>query len=73
METKFVEMYPDYDISHKARCSKCVYHTKLSGGVVCQYILVEGERRPCPAKDCTVYIKGAQRKTREREFFEHNI
>jgi hypothetical protein len=48
---------------HKKRCVTCKYsgcmHTSKNqsslGSVYCDYIGVTGNRRPCPAENCTVY------------------
>lgn len=68
------------EIERKKRCSTCIYHGKIGGGVafqlggiICQYILIERKRRPCPAQDCTVYKQGKQKKTIEKEWWENNF
>ena len=70
--------YPDFNCSHKLRCKQCIYHSCASGAVslwniYCQYILVTGRRRPCPANSCTVFVKGKPKKTISHEFFTNNI
>lgn len=44
------------------RCKKCKYHSKIGGGVMCDYMGVTNHRRPCMAGDkCTVFKKGVPR------------
>ena len=63
------------DKAHKKRCKQCVYRYRGTGGAdcYCQYILVEKKRRPCPANNCTVFVKGKQKKTTEAIFFSNHI
>ena len=70
--------FPDFDVEHKKKCAKCVYHTKISGGyallnVACNYILITGQRRPCPAIGCTAFVKGQPKRTKEGDYFVHNF
>lgn len=64
-------MMPEKPIPpHKKRCAKCIYskrlHTTKTKGsnlrhTYCDYLCMTGERRPCPAEECTAY-KGKKRK-----------
>lgn len=60
----------------KNKCNKCKYHgsiavsvNKNSGKkgrmVTCDYILITGRMRPCPASDCTVYERGTRKKGKD--------
>ena len=45
----------------KHKCLTCRYRFQASGEVevYCQYIVIEGHRRPCAGGEmCTVYVKG---------------
>ena len=63
------------DKEHKKKCKECIYHCSNGSGtrIMCQYILVEKKRRPCPANNCTVFVKGKQKKTTEAIFFSNHI
>lgn len=63
------------DKAHKKRCKQCIYRYRGTGGAgcYCQYILVTGHRRPCPAEDCKVYEKGKPKQTIACEMFSHNL
>lgn len=46
-----------------SKCNSCKYRAGWNYGpekVYCAYILATGHRRPCPAKDCTEYKRGAK-------------
>ena len=63
------------DREHKKKCKQCIYRYRGTAGhdVWCQYILVEKKRRPCPASECTVFVKGPQKKSREAIYFSNYI
>lgn len=56
---------------HKKRCATCKYHGRLfavsrksdvSHAIFCDYIGATGNRRPCPAAECTVYEPKVRKK-----------
>ena len=53
------------------KCSTCKYSFHVSegnGDRICQYILIEGHRRPCPGgAECTAYVKAKRAKERNLE------
>ena len=58
--TKFKPQKPK---PKKKKCVSCIYrgyfdHMYSDFQVHCDYMYHMGHRRPCPAKDCTVYIQG---------------
>jgi hypothetical protein len=48
----------------KKQCASCIYRGNDSnlGGLFCNYNDIEGYTRPCPARACTEYRRGAKRK-----------
>lgn len=38
-------------------CKYCTTSDRSRGDVICEYILIEGHRRPCSPDACTVYEK----------------
>ena len=46
------------------RVKSCKYGVVLRGVNIhaCDYLLITGKRRPCPAEGCTVYQKRGKRK-----------
>lgn len=74
------EAHAAFDTKHKEKCRKCIYRTKVGGGKAvtnwgyfCQYILIEGHRRPCPANACTVFVEGPAKRTPAGEYYIHNL
>ncbi len=53
------------------RCRKCIYGGTVSGGgVVCDYLLITGNRRRCPAgKKCERYVRGNRLSTIDNSIF----
>lgn len=61
----------------KKDCEKCKYHGNMAGALernnkgpkgkmlTCDYILITGHMRPCPARQCTVYEKGRRRQGKD--------
>ena len=53
------------------KCRYCIYSSTITGGlVVCNYILVTGQRRGCDAgQNCERYIKGARCSTIDNSIY----
>lgn len=48
---------------HKEKCKRCKYHGTIEAGhtdklVICEYIIVTGNMRGCPAKECDKFVAG---------------
>lgn len=50
-------------------CATCHYHGKCDGRICCDYLLMTGKIRPCPAgKGCTVKIPKSSNKKKTNEW-----
>lgn len=47
----------------RKKCKTCIYRGYPNG---CDFILATGERRGCPASECTRYVKGKKIKLPDR-------
>lgn len=43
------------NLCNPAICSRCKYHELVDNKPICFYLVFVGERRPCPAGQCTVF------------------